>query len=360
MNKRVALAQLSMCLQGHVPPHADWMSILDLANRGLATAQLSAALLTSSDAGSVPSDVRVFLLDVQSRNRERNRRLVVQLCDALRALNAVGIVPVLLKGIALWASRPGLELDRILTDIDLLIRPADVERSVDALKNAGFGLTTQRPGSEAHVVAELGRPSDVGLIDLHQRPSGPPGIAEIENLGDFCVPVSIDGLRALRPFSALQIFFLVLHDQLHDDDYWRGGFDLRHLVDIASLSKTPEPVDWRLLERLCSTAFVRHALETQLIAAQRFAGAAIPQRFIARDWTKLQHWRHELQFRYPRFAILLAVIGVMSELPSFLAHRSEDRAGRRRVLGPHGQRRLTTSDRLRRLRRILASPPGKI
>ena len=48
------------------------------------------------------------------------------LCDALRALNAVGVVPVLLKGIALSASRPGLELDRILTDIDLLIRPADV------------------------------------------------------------------------------------------------------------------------------------------------------------------------------------------------------------------------------------------
>ena len=160
MNKRVALAQLSMCLQGHVPPHADWMSILDLANRGLATAQLSAALLTSSDAGSVPSDVRVFLLDVQSRNRERNRRLVVQLCDSLRALNAVGVVPVLLKGIALWASRPVYELDRILTENDLLVRPADVQRSVDELKNAAFALTTQRPGSEAHVDAELGRTRD--------------------------------------------------------------------------------------------------------------------------------------------------------------------------------------------------------
>ena len=113
-----------------------------------------------------------------------------------------------------------------------------------------------------------------------------------------------------------------------------------------------------LLERLCRTAFVRRALETQLFAARRFVGAAIPERFIARDWTKLQHWRHELQFRYPGFAIPLAVIGLISELPSFLAHHSEDRAGRRRVLGGYGPRPLTV--RLRRLRRILSSPPGKI
>jgi hypothetical protein len=358
MNRQAALAQLSMCLQGHVPPDADWMAMLELANRSLATPQLCAAIMASGSADTLPDDVRVFLLDVQSRNRERNRRLIGQLSDTLRALNAAGIEPVLLKGIALWASRRWLEFDRILTDIDLLIRPAEVERAVDVLQNAGFSVTARYPRSDAHVVAELGRSSDVGLIDLHQRPPGPPGLAEICNLTDFCTPVSLDGLRAMCPAPAVQIFFLVLHDQLHDDDYWRGGFDLRHLMDIAQLSLAREPVDWALLERLCGTAFVRNALQTQLFAARRLTGAAIPERFTERSWTKIQHWRHELQFRYPRFAIPLAVIGVMSELPSFLAHRSEDRAGRRRVLGANARR--TASDLAIRLRRILSSPPGKI
>jgi hypothetical protein len=358
MNRQTALTQLSLCLQGEVPPDADWMAMLDLANRGLATAQLCAAVMASPSTESLPDDVRAFLLDVQARNRERNRRLIEQLKDALRALNAVGIEPVLLKGIALWATRPDEAFDRILTDIDLLVRPSEGKRSIDALKSAGFALITRYPDADAHVIAEFGRPSDVGLIDLHQRSPGPPGIAEIENLETHCVPVIVDGLRAMRPVPAVQIFFIGLHDQLHDDDYWRGGFDLRHLVDIASLSRAPEPVDWGLLERLCRTAFVRRALETQLFAARRFAGAAIPERIIARDWTKLQHWRHELQFRYPRFAIPLAVMGLISELPSFLAHHSEDRAGRRRVLGEYGPRPLTV--RLRRLRRILSSPPGKI
>ena len=360
MNRQTALAQLSQCLQGQVPPGADWMAMLDLANRSLATAQLCAAVMASSSANTLPDDVRVFLLDVQSRNRERNRRLVDQLKDALRALNAIGIEPVLLKGIALWAAHPEETFDRILADIDLLVRGADVDRAIGALREAGFTLTARYPGNDVHVVAEFGRPDDVGLIDLHQRPPGPPGLAEIDNLAAYCTPVVVDGLRALRPMPAVQIFFLVLHDQLHDGDYWRGGFDLRHLVDIASLSKAPEPVDWGLLERLCHTALVRNALESQLIAAERVAGAAIPPRLTQRRWAQLQHWRHLLQFSYPWAALPLAVGGAISESASLLIHRAENRAGRRRVLGVHGPRGLSTTDRVKRLRRIFSSPPGKI
>src|SRR5215510_2152960 len=235
MNRLTALSQLSACLQGRLPPDADWMAMLDLANRSLATAQLCAAVMNSSEASSIPEDVRTFLLDVRSRNRERNRRLIAQLTDALRALDAVGIEPVLLKGIGLWASRPEEPFDRILADIDLLVRGSEVERAIRALRNAGFGLTARYPGNDVHVVAELARPEDVGLIDLHQRPPGPPGFAEIENLEAYCLPVTVNGLRAMRPVTTLQLFFLVLHDQFHDGDYWRGGFDLRHLVDIASL-----------------------------------------------------------------------------------------------------------------------------
>jgi len=344
-----------------VPKQVDWMAVLELANRSLVTAQLCTALAASGDADAVPEDARVFLHEVRSRNRERNRRLVMQLRDGLRALNRAGIEPVLLKGIALWATRPDTEFDRILADIDLLIRPSEVERAIDALQRAGLVLTARYPGNDVHVVAEFARPEDVGLIDLHQRPPGPPGVAQIEDLPAYCVPVILDGLRAMRPASAVQIFFLVLHDQFHDGDYWRGGLDLRHLMDIAELSRAHEPVDWTLVERLCGTPLVRNALETQLIAAQRLAGAVIPDRFITRSWTRLQHWRHIMQFSHPRLTFPIAVLGVISEAASLLAHRAENRAGRRRVLGEGGGgKRVTASDRMRRLRHILTSPPGKL
>jgi hypothetical protein len=336
------------------------MGILDLANRSLVTAQLDAALMPSGDQDAVPEEVRVFLSEVRMRNRERNRRLIAQLTDALSALNGVGIDPVLLKGIALWATQRGAEFDRILADIDLLVRPSEVDRTIDALQDAGLTLTARYPGNDVHVVAEFGRPDDVGLIDLHQRPPGPPGFAEIENLNAHCVAIATDGMRALCPSPAVQIFFLVLHDQFHDGDYWRGGLDLRHLLDIAQLSASRQSVDWGLLEHLCRTGLVRHALGTQLIAARRFAGAEIPERFMARSWTRVQHWRHMLQFSYPTLTLPLAVIGAISEFPNLIAHRAENRAGRRRVLGANAGRKLTAADHVRRIRRILSSPPGKL
>jgi hypothetical protein len=343
-----------------VPPQADWMGILDLANRSLVTAQLCEAVMESVAKDSIPEDVAMFLSEVRSRNRERNRRLIVQFHDAVRALNGAGIEPVMLKGMALWAMKREVHFDRILADIDLLVRPSEVPRAIDVLEEAGLTLTARYPGNDVHVVAEFARPDDVGLIDLHQRPPGPPGFAEIDNLDTYCIAVADDGVRALCPLPAVQIFFLVLHDQFHDGDYWRGGLDLRHLIDIAQLSKAQPPVDWALLERLCRTNLVRHALGTQLIAARRFAGAEIPERFIARSWTRVQHWRHMLQFSYPMMALPLAVAGALSEFPSLLVHRAENRAGRRRVLGSNATRKLTAADHVRRLRRIFSSPPGKL
>ena len=224
--------------------------MLDLANRSLATAQLCTAVMASSSAGALPDDVRVFLLEVQSRNRERNRRLVQQLKDALRALNAArDRARSAQRRRALGRAGPmRCSTGSSRTSIFSCADPKSIARSVLCATRASRSRRAIR-GTTCTSSPSSARPDDVGLIDLHQRPPGPPGLAEIDNLTAYCTPVSVDGLRAIRPLSAVQIFFLVLHDQLHDGDYWRGGFDLRHLVDIASLSRAPECVDWGLLER---------------------------------------------------------------------------------------------------------------
>src|SRR5690606_38936380 len=134
------------------------------------------------------------------------------LIDALAALDAAGIRPVLLKGMAVWATAaPDGEFDRMLGDIDLLVRPAETARAIEALMTAGFGCASHREDAAAHVVAELGRPHDVGFIDLHQRPPGPPGLAEIANLDNYCKAVSFGGFTAMLPSPTLQTFFLSLH-----------------------------------------------------------------------------------------------------------------------------------------------------
>ncbi len=356
MSRLKALTDLAAALRGAEDPRTDWMGVIALANQALVTPAIHAAALRAGTVEALPPDVRTFTSEVFARNRERNRRLFGQLHEAVGALNAVGIEPTLLKGAALWVTlgRP-IAFDRMLNDLDLLVRPSEAQAAIAALREAGFHLAASYAGPEVHVVAELGRPSDVGYIDLHQRPPGPPGLAERPSRHQTH---TWDGVRARVPDPAAQIFYLVLHDQFHEGGYWRGGVALRHLLDIAMLTGGPAGVDWTGLRRLASRPLIATAVEAQLIAAHRFTGAEAPPPMLRRPWARLQHARQLAQFARPKLAGPLAGLGLISEAGALISHRRADAADRRRMFGT-GRRSM--SDRLSRLRELRgAAAPGRI
>lgn len=353
-----ALGQLRACLAGAPPRETDWIAVIKLANEALLTPQLAAALQT---APGLPDDARAFLAEVRGRNAERNRRLFDQLTEAAGVLNRAGIEPTLLKGAALWAGRaPDEPFDRLLTDLDVMVRPDEADRALAALTLHGFEVLDQRKGREVHAVAELARPQDVGAIDLHQRPPGPPGLAETADFAAHRRKVSWGGVNAAIPSPTMTVFLTILHDQFHDGDYWRGGFDLRHLHDIAFLAGRPEGVDWDHLLRLCGTRLTRNAAATELLAARRLMGAAVPRSLTDSPMVRFQHARRMGQFRWPTLRLILAAAGIASEAANLAAHALENRRGRHRVLGA-AQTQSTAADRLDRLRHIFARPEaGKI
>lgn len=300
MSKLRQLRTLFRLLAGDAPADVDWMSVLALANETLVTPQIYSAALRTDHLLSLPADVRVFLHEVWRRNRERNRRLFGQLDVAVAVLNSAHIVPTLLKGAALWAiqGRPENH-DRILTDLDLLVAPGEAQAAVEALELAGFAPLALVDDPASHVIAELGRPEDVGIIDLHGRAPGPARLAlEALALPGQLLDIQWDGLRAKAPSPALQVFLLVLHDQFQDGGYWRGEFALRHLLDIAALSRFPGGVDWTIGEELARTRLVRNARDAQLLSAAKFCDALAPPS-AGRTWVHLQHARRCAQFAWP-------------------------------------------------------------
>lgn len=355
-----ALGQLRACLAGSPPEPVDWIAVVKLANEALLTPQLAAALAA---APRLPDDVRAFLADVRSRNAERNRRLFDQLTEAVGVLNRAGIEPTLLKGAALWVSGPvDAPFERLLADIDLMVRPDEARRALAALTLHGFVVLAEHEGHEVHAFAELARPQDVGAIDLHQRPPGPPGLAESSDFARHRRTIAWNGVSAQVPSPAMSVFLTILHDQFHDGDYWRGGFDLRHLHDIAALAARPEGVDWDEVMALCGTGLARNAAATELLAARRLMGATVPRDLTRRPMVRFQHARRVGQFRWPALRPLLAAVGVLAEVPNLLAHGAENRRGRGRVLGPAlAQAQSSPGDRAERLRHIFARPEaGKI
>src|SRR5262249_36232500 len=145
--------------------------------------------------------------------------------------------------------------------------------------------------------------------------------------------VIVGAVTARVPLPAVQIFFLVLHDQFHDGGYWRGGFSLRHLKDIADLSRGREPVDWTLLKSLAPPQLVRNAPEAQLRAAKRLFDADIPDAVLGGLPGRLVHDRHAAQFAWPALAVPLAAIALIGETENILVHRRIDREGRERLWG---------------------------
>ncbi|WP_084691239.1 nucleotidyltransferase family protein [Sphingomonas sp. SRS2] len=358
MRRARALRQLMACLRGDPPADCRWEDVLALANQSLVTPQLTAAL--EGHRNLLPIDVAEFLEDVRQRNRERNRRLWRALDDAVAALTAVNIVPTLLKGAARRATWPEDQpFDRMLSDIDLLVEPAEVDAALTALSSAGFGLAARYQGAEVHVVAELGRPGDPGYIDLHQRPPGPPGLSETPELAMRRREISLNGRSILVPDAASQIFYLLLHDQFHDGGFWRGGFDLRHLIDLRALASEVSATDRRWLRNACGTPLVRMAFDAVLVSMQRLAGDIKLGDDEARDglWT---HRRWLLQFSFPILRVPLAALAALLSLPKLLDHRAAVTLERRRVFGRATSSGTSVSVRLERFRRILSVRSGKI
>jgi len=355
--RSAALDALVAGLAGKPIARKDEVAAVSLANQSLITPIWARALARSGALETFDPDLRDLIADITARNTERNRRLYGQLDEVLTVLAKVGIEPVLLKGAALMATCSPDADDRIVADHDLLIRPAEVETTLAALVDAGFPIMDRYPGESVHVVAELARPTDVGPIDLHQRPPGPPGMAELADLRERCqVLVFPGGGRALVPGPELQIYFLMLHDQFHDGDFWRGGFDLRHLIDIALLSR--RGVDWAFLKSLCRTRLVWNALTAQLEAARRLAGADVPRQMLGFSG-RLHYQRHLAQYRCPILALPLAAIGTAVEGINLIEHRRADRLTRTAisVIAPQHEK---SSTKISRIKDIMTPGSGKI
>ncbi len=298
MNRGRALRQLAEIFRNAAPASPDWTAILALANAQLITPELLDQLEHVGARDSVPGELRAFMEDVRVRTQTRNARLADTLDDALAAFNAADIEPILLKGCGVWVGATPAR-NRIVSDLDLLVRPGEMQAAVTSLVRIGFKVVEDRRGDSFHQSVVLERPSDVGQIDLHQHPPGPASHPPAIDVREDSHRVQFRGRAALLPSPEAQILIAVLHDQFQDGRFWRGGFDLRHLLDIAALAGAKAGVDWERLVGLCPTAIVGHAMLSQLWAAKRIVAARIPERAVAWGWGKLNYQRQRAQFVWP-------------------------------------------------------------
>lgn len=315
MTRPVAIETLLACLTGEFGTNADWGSLLAAANRSLITGTIAERARQGGHWDSLPPDVQAFLAAIYERTIRRNARLDAQLAEALECLNRDDIVPILIKGAAVrHTPAAGGAQGRMLSDLDLMMPAHALPRAAECLRRIGYRDYAGGPLADAPIV--LFREDDVGMLDLHSRLKAPVPRVEAQDIGRHCVPVRIDAGEALLPSPAAQALMLIVHDQLQDRDYWRGLTDLRHLLDLDQLARTPSGIDWAALAAWFPPGYPRRALQTPLVTANALLGTPVPPDLL-RGWRpRLQHKRRLLQARRPYLRIPLTLLSLALDPPS--------------------------------------------
>jgi len=326
-SQHTSFLHLCECFRGGLPNSVDWMSLISLANHTLTTPALID--FVERYPKDIPADVHDYVCEIFERNVVRNSRLSQQLAEALAALNREKITPVLMKGGAVLVSSHRRSGARLISDLDILVSPGEAKAASSCLSKLGYSVHYEAPDGAAKWYADLARPGDVGMIDLHQKPPGHGFFYGISgDITQNCRPLSWNDTSVYIPSATYHALMLIIHDQFQDADYWVGKIDLRHLLDLRDLANESDGVDWDRLALLAPGDLARNAMETQMVALSSLLGVDVPPQLRARTIPHIQHRRRMLQIRLPALsrAFLLtalldyrnyrAVLGVSGELTS--------------------------------------------
>jgi hypothetical protein len=147
---------------------AEWEGLVALAVQHKLALWLCAR--PKSRAIAAPGAIAGQLEEIYLSSAAHNMRLFHELGAILRAFQAAGIPVMPLKGACLAEEVYGDRALRLMFDIDLLVRPRDVEHAVDVLRALGYDANYPfDPVAEqaySQHMPPMSRPGAVG-VELH-------------------------------------------------------------------------------------------------------------------------------------------------------------------------------------------------
>ena len=238
-----------------------------------------------------------------------------------------GVRPIVMRGMA-FLLESGCNTGRLLSDIDLLLPGERREQSVEALLSLGFQTFQGFHGPPFSVV--LGRGQDTGMVDLHTELQPYSLGINFDRLAPLCRPLTLECGEVLLPSPTCALIMFILHDQLHDADYWRGLIDVRHLIETRTLAE--RGVDWPTLASFLPAGAATNAMHVYLRTAKTLLGTEIPEEYCGGAWARLQVRRRLFQMRVPALRSSLTFLTALVDAPLASAKTYRPRRSTKRTL----------------------------
>ncbi len=257
----------------------DWEAVIEQAGRQRLTPVVFAALEESAAEG-IPGAVRERLRISSTQHAIHNLKVYAALAEVLAAFSAGGIPVVGLKGIALAKTVYSNLALRPVGDIDLLVRPSDLEAAHDLLLRLDYVPDESVHPQEwyrttHHHLAPCDGPGGAARIELHHHIHPAPWMAliPIGELWQRARPVAAGGAG----FSVFAPEDLILHTCLHLSQgrcFLTGLLDLRDVAEVIAVHG--RELDWDLLADRARAYRTAECLYYALWAAEKMLGAEVP------------------------------------------------------------------------------------
>ncbi|MGO9356653.1 MAG: nucleotidyltransferase family protein [Xanthobacteraceae bacterium] len=258
----------------------DWTTFVELASGQLVAPGLLAMARDNRLDEVIPGDVVGYFDGMATLNRQRNEAILEEIAGLASVLNAVSVVPVLMKGGAHLVS--GLYADpghRIMLDLDLLV-PADrMDDCAAALRSRGYEALWDNGYPAHHHYPPLGRVGGIVSVELHAQALDDPfsRLLAPDEIFESASTVNFRGARIAVPSPQARLIQAIAHAQLSNHGYLYGEIALRELLDAARLSQIHRAqLDWHDIHRRFTAARATVALGYHVCAAHVLLGLPAP------------------------------------------------------------------------------------
>lgn len=295
------MRQLICCLAGREPTAIAWSALIRDAMNERVAPSLHRSLVDMGAVSDDPQDLE-FLAEVTALNRERNAHIWSMTCETTRVLNAAGITPTLIKGVARMSQLPEpASYERMLIDLDILVNADEVERACDALLRSG--LYRIENSTYEHSPGSFHKDGYIAAIDLHA--SLP--FSELWDLSDYEARLELvkrDGLEFKVPDAGLALLSSVVHDQLHHSGFASGRANLQYLIDIKEILDSEDPIDQLWLKKKLMHPKVAAAFALQMKCLALISQTSPPISLQTTFWTEIAYRRRLLKIYFPKLGEL--------------------------------------------------------
>jgi len=277
-----------------------WQLLYATASAQWGTPLLYEVLRKHNDLDQVHESIRILLRGDCLENRLRNQLLKSELAALLLEFAGAGVAAVLLKGAATFVDNLYNGIGgRTMLDLDLLIRPEQIEVAQALLIDQGYveipdegKILTGTPPDQRHAhINGYRKPGSPVHVELHYNIAYGQGgrILPAEQGWQQTTSLAVDGVPALTLNPTCRLLHNTVHGLIPSCDYIKGEIRLWHILEFAWLAKRYwQKIDWRVWLEAAKREKYTTAFLAWLWMAHRMFAMPIPKDIVVGWWPGLQ------------------------------------------------------------------------